>query len=93
MKLRELKNNFHGVINLSVILMFVIVFAGLVVIAYIIWTVEDQLITTETAAKVNSSIHNITAGFDSAVNLILVAITIFVLALAISALLLLRQRG
>jgi len=81
-----------GIINLSVVIMFVLVFAGLTVIAYIIWTIEGELITTTTTAKVNTSIHNITAGFDSAVNLILVAITIFVLALAISALLLLRRR-
>jgi len=92
MKLQKLKDNLMGIINLSVVIMFVLVFAGLTVIAYIIWTIEGELITTTTTAKVNTSIHNITAGFDSAVNLILVAITIFVLALAISALLLLRRR-
>ena len=92
MKLQKLKDNLMGIINLSVVIMFVLVFAGLTVIAYIIWTIEGELITTTTTAKVNTSIHNITTGFDSAVNLILVAITIFVLALAISALLLLRRR-
>jgi len=40
----------------------------------------------------NSSMANITGGFDNAINLILVAITIFILAIAISALLMLRGR-
>jgi hypothetical protein len=35
---------------------------------------------------------NITTGFDNAIALILVAITIFILAIAISALLMLRGR-
>jgi len=39
-----------------------------------------------------SSIGNITTGFDDAVNLLLVAITIFILAIAIAALLMLRGR-
>ena len=66
-----------------------IAFAALMVIAYIIWTLKDQLGATGDAA---TSIANITTGFDNAVNLLLVAITIFILAIAISALLMLRGR-
>ena len=66
-----------------------VVFAALMVIAFIIWTLNDQLGATGDAAN---SIANITGGFDDAVNLILVAITIFILALAIAALLMLRGR-
>jgi len=69
------------------------------VIAYIIFTLKDSLLpnapgnTTTTAYNdTYKSIENITAGFDSSVDLLIVAITIFVLALAISALLLLRGR-
>jgi len=86
-----LKNNL-GVIDLGVVLMIGIAFAALMVISYIIWTVKDQLITTTTSAATNASIDNITGGFDDAVNLLLVAITIFILAIAISALLMLRGR-
>ena len=57
--------------------------------AYIIWTLQDQLGATGDAAN---SIANVTTGFDDAVNLLLVAITIFILAIAISALLMLRGR-
>ena len=39
-----------------------------------------------------ASLINVTGGFDNAVNLILVAITIFILAIAIAALLMLRGR-
>jgi len=90
--MRRLLDDIRGVIDLSLVLMIVIAFAGLMVIAYIIWTVEDQLITTTTSASTNASIENITGGFDDAVNLLLVAITIFILAIAISALLMLRGR-
>jgi hypothetical protein len=69
-----------------------IAFAALVVVSYIIWTIHGQLVTTTTSATVNNSLQNITDGFDNAVNLLLVAITIFILAIAISALLLLRSR-
>ena len=78
------------------------------VVAYIIWVLKDQLIPDRPAftnannasnaawnasnANANSSLLNITGGFDDALNLILIAITIFILAIAISALLMLRGR-
>jgi hypothetical protein len=79
-------------VDLGVVLMIGIAFVGLMVVAYIIWTINDQLITTDTSASVNNSIGNITDGFDDAVNLLLIAVTIFILAIAISALLMLRGR-
>ena len=78
-----------AVVDLSVVIMIGIVFAALMVIAYINFTLEDQLGATGDAAN---TIANITTGFDSAINLILVAITIFILALAIAALLMLRGK-
>jgi len=90
--MRKFLENCHGVVDLGMVLMIGIAFAALMVIAYIIWTVRDQLITTTTSAETNASIDNITGGFDDAVNLLLVAITIFILAIAISALLMLRGR-
>ena len=90
--MRKLVSDVKGVVDLGVILMIGIVFAGLMVIAYLIFTLRDQLITTTTTANTNASIENITGGFDDAINLILVAITIFILAIAISALLMLRGR-
>jgi len=90
--MRSLKESIYGVVDLSLILMIVLAFAALMVIAYIIWEIQAQLVTTDTSARVNTSIENITTGFDSAVNLLLVAITIFILAIAISALLMLRGR-
>ena len=89
-KLRSLKNNLHGVIDLGIVFTLVMVFAALMVIGYIIWTMMSQLAPTGNALR---SMQNVTAGFDDAVSLILVAITIFILALAIGALLLLRGRG
>ena len=85
--MRSLKENLQGIVDLGIILMIVIAFAGLMVIAYIIYTLVQQLNPTGAAANTMS---NITTGFNNAIALILVAITIFILALAISALLMLR---
>ena len=45
-----------------------------------------------TYRNADNSIGNVTGGFDDAVGLILVAVTIFILAIAIGALLMLRGR-
>jgi len=90
MKLRSLRENALGVIDLGIVIMIGIAFAGLMVTAFIIFTIRDQLISSSTSADVNNSLANITGGFDDAVNLLLIAITIFILAIAISALLMLR---
>ena len=92
MKLRSLKDNLHGVIDLGLILMIGITFAALMVVAYIIWTLNDQLDASSISTTAQNSVDNITGGFDDAINLLLVAITIFILAIAISALLMLRGR-
>ena len=96
--MRSLKDSIHGMIDLGMVLAIGIAFVGLMVVAYILWTVNDQLIGTNTTGdgdlwrKMNHSLGNITGGFDDAVNLFLIAITIFILAIAISALLMLRGR-
>jgi hypothetical protein len=90
--LRSLKANTHAIVDLGVVLMIVIAFAALMVIGYIIWTVYGQLDTTNLPSSAASDMTNVTDGFDDAVSLILVAITIFILAIAISALLMLRGR-
>ena len=98
--MRSLKENMHGVVDLGVVLMIGVAFAALMVIAYIVWTLQEQLLgTTEPGATTSDnfnssfySIRNVTSGFDDAVNLLLIAITIFILAIAISALLMLRGR-
>ena len=89
--MRSLKDNVRAVVDLGVVLMIVIAFVGLMVGAYIVWTIQDQLGLTE-STNAYRSVNNITNGFDDAVNLILIAVTIFILAIAISALLMLRGR-
>ena len=106
--MRSLKDSVYGTVDLGVVLMLGIAFAGLMVLAYIILVIQDQLLlgtpsgneSTNPTGWTNywaentsrGSIGNITTGFDNAVNLLLVAITIFILAIAISALLMLRGR-
>jgi hypothetical protein len=87
--MKKLLDNVRGVVDLGLVLMIGIAFAGLMVVAYIIFTLVDQLDATGDAAL---TLGNITDGFDNAIALILVAITIFILAIAISALLMLRGR-
>ena len=67
-----------------------ILFAGLMVIAYIIWTLQDQLGATGAAANF---IANITGGFDNTINLLLIVVVIWLLALAIMALLIIKKRA
>lgn len=95
----KLKNDSRGIVDLGVVLMIGISFAGLMVGAYIIYKIKDSLVptapgATTTAAYNNTyrQVGNVTTGFDSAINLILIAITIFILAIAISSLLILRGR-
>jgi len=90
--MRSLKENLYGVIDLGVVLMIGIAFAALMVVAFIIWTLNKQLNPAAISSSARQSVANITSGFDDAVNLLLVAITIFILAIAISALLMLRGR-
>jgi len=104
--MRNLRDDTQAVIDLGMVLMIGIAFAALMVIGYIIWTIKDMLLldapTTSSSAAYNSSyyaenatrssIANVTGGFDDAVNLMIIAITIFILAIAIGALLMLRGR-
>ena len=105
--MKKLLDDTKSMVDLGVVLMIGIAFAALVVIAYIIFTIRDQLLpqgswenntyfqglTNTENATYNAtwgSVANVTGGFDNAVNLLLVAITIFILAIAIAALLMLR---
>jgi len=89
--MRSFKDSVYGVIDLGIVLMIGIAFVGLMVVAYIVWTIQDQLNPTAGTSSFYS-LRNITGGFDDAVNLLLIAVTIFILAIAISALLMLRGR-
>ena len=97
--MRSLKKDLVGYVDLGIVLMIGIAFAGMAVGAYIIYKIKDSLLPSapgvNTSAAYNRTYYqvgNITSGFDSALNLVLVAVTIFILAVAISALMLLRQR-
>jgi len=91
MKLRSLKDNLQGMIDITIVIAVGIVFAALMVLAYVIYTLADSL-DVEAGSSAEQTLTNITAGFDDAINLILVAITVFILAIAIAALLMLRGR-
>jgi hypothetical protein len=95
----SLTDNLEAMVDIGMVLTIGIAFAGLAVIAYIIWTLRDMLLPDDPGAttsaaynQTHAQIGNITSGFDSAIALILVAVTIFILAIAISALLMLRGR-
>jgi len=96
---RSLRESTDAMVDLGVVLMIGIAFAAMVVIAFIIFTLKDQLLpdaisntTTSAYNMTYRQVGNITAGFDDAIALILVAITVFILAIAISALMMLRGR-
>jgi len=86
----RLKEDTKAFVDVGVGISIGILFAGLMVIAYIIWTLKDQLNPTGAAAN---SIENITTGFDNTVNLLLIVVVIWLLALAIMALLIIKKRA
>jgi len=89
----DFKKDCHAFVDVGVGIGIGILFAGLMVIAYIIWTLRDQLITTSSSAQMNRSINNITTGFDNTVLLLLVVVVIWLLALAIMALLVIKKKS
>ena len=88
--MRSFSDNCKGIVDLGVVLMIGIAFVALVVVSYIIYQLEDQLNPTGAAAN---TLGNITDGFDNAIALLMVAITVFILAIAIAALFVVRGRG
>jgi len=91
--LRSLKDDARGFVDVGVAISLGILFAGLMIIAYIIWTLQAQLITTESSAAMNSSILTITNGFDDMITLLLIVVVVWLLALAIMALLVIKKRA
>jgi len=94
---RNLRESTEAMVDLGVVLMIGIAFAAMTVIAFIIFTLKDQLLPNAPSGSTSSAynmtynqVTNITNGFDDAIALILVAITVFILAIAISALMMLR---
>jgi hypothetical protein len=103
MRLRNLNDNLHGVIDISVSISIGVVFAALMVIAYIIWTLKVQITPTAPVASntaaynttyryISGSTGNITAGFDQTIKIIIIAILVAVLAIALSYLMMLRTQ-
>lgn len=93
--MRSLKESLHAIMDIGTVVVIGIVFAGLAVGGYIIWELDTQLALAPSdtySDHLNNTRGNVTGGFDDAVNLLLVAITIFILAIAIGALLLIRGR-
>jgi len=71
--MRSLTDNLKAMVDIGIVLTIGIAFAGLAVIAYIIWALRDMLLpddpgSTTTAAynQTHAQIGNITSGFDSA---------------------------
>ena len=93
LSLKSLKEDVRGFVDVGVGISIGILFAGLMIIAYIIWTLRDQLITTASSNAMNQSILNITAGFDNAVTLLLIVVVVWLLALAIMALLVIKKKS
>jgi hypothetical protein len=107
MKLRSLKNNLHGFIDITVAITIGIVFAALMVVAYIVWTLRGVIVPASPSAGTGvstaaynasyrlqtNSIGNITSGFDQTIKIIIIAILVAVLAIALSYLMMLRHEG
>lgn len=89
----KLRDDARGFIDVGVGIGIGILIAGLMVIAYIIWTLQSQLITTASTAAMNASIKNLTTLFDNAILLIGIVVVVWLLALAIISLIVLKKKA
>lgn len=105
MRLRSLTDNTHAVIDITIAITVGCLFAALMVLAYIIWTIRNRLVPAApvagagvTTAAYNTTywsiLHttsNITGGFDQTIKIIIIAVLVAVLAIALSYLMMLKQ--
>jgi hypothetical protein len=105
MRLKKLENDTHAFVDITVAITVGILFACLMVIAYIIWTVRNMLVPAAplpgagvTSAAYNTTYwsilhtsNNITGGFDQTIKIVIIAVLVAVLAIALSYLMMLRQ--
>jgi hypothetical protein len=91
-------------IDVSIAITVGVVFAALMVISYIIWTLYKTIVPAKLAgagsgnAAYNTtrnltmnSLNNITGGFDQVIKIIIIAVLVAVLAIALSYLMMLKQ--
>lgn len=102
--MRSLLRDVRGFVDVGIGISIGILFAGLMVIAYIIWTLREQLVpaapTAASPASYNltyryivNSTGNITGGFDNTITLLLIVVVVWLLALAIMALLVIKKKS
>lgn len=83
----------RGVLDVGAGIAIGVLLAALMVIAYIIWTLQAQLITTASSNAMNQSILNVTTIFDNAILLIGIVITVALLSLALLTIVALKKRA
>jgi len=99
MNRRKLWNDVQGFVDVGVGISIGILFAGLMVISYIIWTLKTQLLPVDPVGQSDiynqmwNSTKNLTTGFDNTINLLLIVVVVWLLALAIMALLIIKKRA
>ena len=85
----------HAFIDITIAIDVGVVFAALMVIAFIIWTLRFNLLAASQGTgdqhQMNASLLNITGGFDTVLKIVIVAIMVAVLAIALSYLMMLRR--
>ena len=88
----KLLKDTHGMLSLGSVIVIAVIFVVLMFMAYVIFKIKDMLWTAAPGATTtydyNSSWYaarNITVGFDSAVNFLVIAVIILIVALAIGA--------
>ena len=88
--MRSLLNNLKGMISLGSVIVIAVVFVVLMFMAYLIYKLKDMLGATGDALN---TVNNVTKGFDSAVNFLVIAVIILIVALAIGAFFAIRGSG
>ena len=86
----KLLKDTHGMLSLGMVIVIAVIFVVLMFMAYLIYKLKDMLNPTGDALL---TVNNITKGFDSAVNFLVIAVIILIVALAIGAFFAIRGSG
>lgn len=90
---RKFKDASEAFIDVGTAISITLVIVALMVTAYIIWTLSDKLITPATGVALNNSIGNVTTLFDTSIGLFAIVILVWLLALALMALIVLKKKA
>lgn len=94
----KFKEDTRGIIDAGAGITIGVLIASIMVIAYVIYTINAQIVTGTTLtgsdfARLNNTLQNITGLLDTTIGLLIIVVVVALLALALLALIILKKRA